>query len=680
MHTVFQETHPLIEAAVKTLAGNAEQHLAAKELLQATFNPHDPNTAETLKRLENADKRRFLAAEMLALWAMTGITLLLAAFTQLPEIRALCKSHTLSFMGLVETPPLPPGLSEKERLLLDDPAWPPLERKRLLQLIDPGNPAYYSEYVFEHVSQKQQLPQDYLETVSKIAPDNAFFLYYAAAQTGRDAIKENPSSSSAKPRSKGGVRLSPIPHEKEFSITDQEALDQSMALIAKAAELPRFQTYECAMMMERSRAFPANTMADFICSLMHIYGTSSGSIHLVNVGKLMSARAEQLSKTGNKEDFLVLAHQRNAFLSGLASNKDSILVGELVFGTIAFNTSLNFHAAADRLGLVELADTYRKQRDAFLAEKDRRDIQRSAAVTSFPEQNSSLVASLSLPFVGTQVASPPPITAEDLKPLRLAEHDIASRLGMISAALILLLACLPVFLFRFAFPRVVRLPAKRLAVLLRPADWAWVFLCGIVLPITLYLIINRLTPLGGRDYGLDHFLFVFPGIHLLAILLSLLTAPALLIRWRLSKRLSPFGFDTSYDKPTGILLLLLLGWSLAAYPVLVRFGDTIPTRIAVCSVPVLWLGNILLNLVLAVIGNPSQRIARTTTSIALIPAYAMGITALCMTLPIFITSEKHWVRQDSFFHINAEAPDLGAYEFKIARQKKKEINAILGFE
>ena len=58
----------------------------------------------------------------------------------------------------------------------------------------------------------------------------------------------------------------------------------------------------------------------------------------------------------------------------------------------------------------------------------------------------------------------------------------------------------------------------------------------------------------------------------------------------------------------------------------------------------------------------------------------MGIIALCLTLPIFIASERHWLAQDTLFRTAPDAPDLGAYEFKIAAEKRREINAILGFE
>jgi hypothetical protein len=678
---VLPETHPLIESVTKPLADNAEQRLAANALLGENFNPDHPGVEEALARLLVDDGKRHPAAWKVALWVLAGIALALALFSHLPEIRLADSVFGSSLFEPPEPPPLPSGLTERERLLLGDPALDDLEQKRRLHLHEPGNPAYYVEYVGAYGFENEGLPPGYMETVARIAPDNAFFLYFAAGKIGKKSfVKERSSAGPSKPRVIDGVNLGPAFREQEFSITDRAAFDEAMALIRKAAELPDFQTYTNTMMVERSGIPPDDTMAEFIHSLVHVYSPAGGIIGLRIVADLLNAGAYDLSNKGRKEDLIALTRQREAFMTGLSRNDDTTLVGELVYAVIGSATAVNFHAAADRLGLGDLAETYRIQTDSFQKMKDSRNIRRKNDTEPFPEEHAAIMAGLSLPMVSAQVFSPLPISKSDLKPMRLAEHEVASRLGITSAALILLIACLPVFLFRFLSPRPVRLTAKRLAILLRPGDWVWVFLCGIVLPLTIFLAISRMTPLGGRDYGLKHFLLLFPGIHLLAILMNLLLAPALLIRWRLSKRLAPFGIGSGGGRISGVILLAILLWSLVAYPVLVRFGLAVPALIGLSAVPLLWVGNVFLNVMQAILGKPRQRIVSTATSAALPPAYAMGIIALCLCLPIFIASEKDWLAQDTLFRTAPDAPDLGAYEFKVAAEKRREINAILGFE
>ena len=678
---MLPETHPLIAAATKPLADNAEQQLAANAMLEENFDPESPAILTTLTRLEESGEKRRPANWKIVLWLVTLTCLSLAIYSHTPEIRLAVSMYNWSLFEPPELAPLPSGLSEHERLLLGNPELEPVEQKRLLHLHAPDNPAYFAEYAGAYASENESLPPGYFETVARIAPENSYFLYFAAAETGKRSYeKVRTSLTSSKPRIIDGVKLGPAFREQEYTITDQAAFYEAMALIRQAAKLPDFQTYTGTMMAEQSDILPSGTLAEFMHSLFCSYSPVGSFISLRCVADLMDARAEELSKAGGKEEFLDLARQREAFMSALADNGDVTLVGELIYTVIGSATAVGFHASAERLGLAEQAETYRLQKDAFQAMKDSRSIRAKTDPEPFPAEHSSNLAGSSLLMLHQQTSPAPPINKTDLKPLRMAEHEAATRLWMTSAALILLLACLPVYLFRFVFPRIIRIPAKKFTVLLRPIDWVWVVLPGIVFPLIIHLTISRLTPLGGREYGINHFLYLFPGIHLLAIAMNLLLAPALLLRWRLSKRLSPFGTGAKGGRISGLVLLAILIWSLAALPVLVRFGQGERILIGLCFVPMLWVTNVFLNAVHCILGKAQKRLIRATASAALPTAYAIGIIVLCATLPVFIASEKHWVAKDTLYHINPNAENLGAYEFRVAALKRKEINTILGFE
>lgn len=672
---MLPETHPLIEAATSPLADNAEQRLAANVLLGEAFDPAHPEVADALERLERRNSRKHRASWKVVLWCLAGIALALAVFSLVPEIGLVKSLLRSSLFEPMERPPLPAGLSEGERLLLGDPALDEVEQGLLLHRHAPENPAYYAEYAGSYAARFETLPPDYFETIERIAPDNAFFVYFAAAQIGKKAIeKQHSGSGPRKQRVIDGVKLGPKFGESDFSIVDQAAFDEAMALIGKAAVLPDFQTYTSTMMAARSGILPDETIAGFMHSLVSVFSSAWGVIHLRNAADLMNAAAGDFSKNGKKEEFLVLARQRDAFMSQLAHNPDTNLVGELVFNVIGSTTAVNFHASADRLGLDEVAENYRSQKDGFQVWRDNREIRRKNGVAPFRAEHAAVIAGQTLSMVHSQASNPPPIHADDLKPMRLAEHDLASRLGVVAAALILLIACLPVYVFRYHSPRPARFPAQQLASLLRPADWAWVIILGIILPIVVYFGINRLTPLGGRDFNVEHFLFLFPGVHLLAILLNLLLAPAILLRWRLGKRLAPFGINCRPSLIPGAVLFLILLWSLAVYPIVREVDLSRNLLIALASVPALWLACVFLNVLLGFIGKPAGRIPRAATTSALLPAYAFGIIALCLTLPFFTASEKYWVSRDTIFKINPDAADLGAYEFKVAAQLRKEIS------
>jgi hypothetical protein len=278
------------------------------------------------------------------------------------------------------------------------------------------------------------------------------------------------------------------------------------------------------------------------------------------------------------------------------------------------------------------------------------------------------------------VISPPPLDAAELKPMRIFEHELLGGTGVAFVAILMLAAALALFLFRFLMPRSIRVPAGRMARMLKLTDMGHVLVWGVMLPIGLYLIITRFTPLGGRSYGIMHFNFTFPGVHLIALCLALLVVPTMVMSCRLSRRLAPYGFEQGSIAPSIALALLLLLPSLAAYPVLIRFGPSIWTLSALTIPFVLVLCIVLVIILRRLFGIISDRLLMTGTAIAVLPAYAITIIALGLLVWNHQFAEKYWLTRDTFTRINPDAPDLGAYEFKIAAQKRREINAMMGYE
>jgi hypothetical protein len=183
----------------------------------------------------------------------------------------------------------------------------------------------------------------------------------------------------------------------------------------------------------------------------------------------------------------------------------------------------------------------------------------------------------------------------------------------------------------------------------------------------------------GRDYGSSYFLLIFPGLHLSALLLTLLLAPAIITRWRLTRRAAAFKFGSRIDLLALPVIAAMLVYSIVAYPVLVNFKLNIYTQIGLAAPLVGWVGFVFFNGLRIFLGSARSRLIQSATAMAVIPAYPLAIIALCLTLPIYIAGEKHWLPQDKLHLIDPDAPDLGAYEFKVAAQKRKETNAILGY-
>jgi hypothetical protein len=126
-------------------------------------------------------------------------------------------------------------------------------------------------------------------------------------------------------------------------------------------------------------------------------------------------------------------------------------------------------------------------------------------------------------------------------------------------------------------------------------------------------------------------------------------------------------------------------WSRVANPVLPhrhveRFEMRLPVLAALAVPPALCLGLLFANALRIIFGKPATRLDGCAVAIAVLPAYGLATILLCSLMPIYSAAEKHWIAKETLLRIDPDAPDLGAYEFKVAAQKRKEINAITGVE
>ncbi|MES2982213.1 MAG: hypothetical protein V4727_07865 [Verrucomicrobiota bacterium] len=677
---MLPETHPLIEAVTAPLAHNHEHRLATHALFEETFDTDHPVIDDALACLKETQPRRFSTLWMVLPWTLAAIALGVAILFYLPEIRFIQAASKLSLFEPWEKPALPKGLTKQERIILGEPKLDLLKQKSQLHLSDPENPAYYAEYAQAWVSEHEALPSDYLETVARIDPDNAFFLYYAASVIGKSAVDRKKSTrSSGEPRMIDGVKLPQYGNAQEFIIKNQVDYENALALINQAAKLPDFETYTNEMTAARVGVLPRRTITELMVSMINAAYTPSLYIELINCMKLMSARAEELSKNGNREEFVKLANHYNTLIRGLAHNSDVSLINELVFKVIASSGSTDFHAAAERLGLTELEETYRKQRDGMRQEDDKRRIfDKKGDHEIFPISSYSGLQNSSLRMVARRVNSPPPFAEAELKPLRIVEHEFVGGVGILAVALLILPAALMVFLFRAIVPKPIRLPAQRMTGLLRFSDWAWALGLGVALPIVIFLIITRWSPVSGRDWGVTYAHLIFPGVHLVALLLSLLIVPAFVLRRCLVKRLAPFRFPNRFGRLPIYVIGGLLVYAIASFPTFKHFGFL--KYILLAGPPALCLCYLFANALRVIFEKSTTRFTQVATAIAVLPAYPIAIVALCLLLPIYHEGEKHWLAKETLIRIDPDAPDLGAYEYKVAAQKRKEIIEILGLK
>lgn len=679
---MLPEAHPLINSITQSFGDNAEMKLSAVQILEQTFDPNHPSVPQALDHLEAQDKKKFPSLGKITFWVLAVAGLAFAISSDMRAFLRMAKIYDWELLEDIELPPAPRKLNQQERLILGDSEADYLTDKQRLFESDPTNPAYFAEYAIIYQHEHGSLPTDFLETAERIDPSNSFFIYWAAAATGYDSVEGKRFTGPRPPdRIVDGVKLRSLPREGEHTIKDQTAYEQALELLKKASGMPEFRSYTNQMTRARARLMPTDCVTNYEDGIgSNHFSNLSGVVTLYYVINLMAARAEELSKNANLEEFQLLAAQRESLLKKLANNEDVNTVNENWYQFITYGTVANFQAAAERLELKDLEEAYRKQTDSFIAHNDIIELRRKKGMDTFPLERASPLGFSPAPNSTNFTVIVPSLPDSYLKPMRLVEHELLGRFGILLVSVALLLASLIVFLFRFLTTKIIVLPAKRIAMLLKLSDWIWIFSLGIALPIVVFLYISRLSPVSGRDFSCSHFQFMFPGIHLATLLLTLLLAPAIITRWRLTGRSAAFKFGSRLDLLALPVIAVMLVYAIVAYPVLlnVRLNDL--TRFCL-SLPLLgWLAFVFFNGLRIFFGSASSRLIQTATAIAVLPAYPLSILALCITLPIYIKAERQGLVEDKLIFIDPETSELGAYEFKVAAQKRKEINAILGFK
>ncbi len=213
--------NPLISAGVESPAKNAEHQLAASVLLAETVDSSHPSAAGTISRLTKINARRLPLLRSFLLIVVAVLTIAATVSFEIRDIRILplLQGNVFKFFDILgnQARKPDPRLTTQQRLLLGDPDLTRLECAKQLHEIDPNNPAYYTEYILAYRNEHSQLPPDYFQTVARIAPNNSFFLYWAAAHIGGKSIeKKIRSGTSSQPRYSGDVKLRPLPVERDY--------------------------------------------------------------------------------------------------------------------------------------------------------------------------------------------------------------------------------------------------------------------------------------------------------------------------------------------------------------------------------------------------------------------------------------------------------------------------------
>lgn len=689
---------PLIEAASRPLADNAELHLAAVGFLNG-LKTTDDGAEEAVSRWNALDAGKCRPVWWLVLGAMLILISGVVFLRDSVEMLRYFQWGGAAAEEFAQQPPISEErisarLDERQKLLLfgDMNQEDKDERKAALWRSEPENPAFFAEYACAYYSEHEKLPPDFLETAARIDPDNAWFTHLAAAVAGKKCVKRN----EGKPTMVEGVAFFHEP--PTWEILDQARMDQSLALLREARGQSQCESYSVEMLRKRQPLLPQVNLLEVLDSIGCLSLTTVfSSIQTWPVGEVIAAKARALGEAGDVAGFRELSKDTEAFLRGTLGMEAGILVDDLVFFSVAKSIARSFAPAAEKLGFREEAQRWKKI-SAELEKRSKARLSRKFIVDGKPVEPRTITGTLcgNVESVFRMAENPPPLTDADLKPGRLIDHEILSRFFGYAIWLVLAISLGFASLYRFRVSAMVRRLAGRMTQLVRPVDWAWILGAGVLLPFVFVMAINRLTPLGGRDFGMLGTSLLLPAGHFLGLLVLWLIFPAVIIRWRLAKRAGCFGFSnpswlSGFVVATAVAFVPWIGWmGITGSPggfwrnwVGELFFDMEPGgppapafwwTFGLLAVPVLWLAASAWR---AVFSRPARLLHRAATSLLLMKAHAVAMLVILLAALGFKAAEQYWFERETLLRTDASTPGWTRYEYLEAVQMRKELREIL---
>ena len=668
----------LTDAALRALANHPpELRKSALKLLEGMVQATHPDAGAMIARWDAVD-----ACKHRAWWrrALAVALVLLSAWVLAGAVHEAWRyKPVLWHFGYARSAALDPradsrkaiseGANEQERFLLfgDLSQHSRSGQLRALCVSAPANPAYYAAYAFAYRSENQgSFPPDFLETVQRLDPDNAWFTYHAAGTLAHLTVERQRQASGAR---KAG-------EAPAWKIVDEEELNEALALLRTAGSQKAFVDRKKEFIAERVPLVRAHDLISCVNAAAVLPDYFGVDYDLRNLCDALAAKAWLLGEAGDAPGFKQLLGDAEAFIKTFAGMGNPTVIDVLILKLNVDRVILNLHAAAGKLGLVDEATRLGRAKERLRQWSEEHKKRLNSPECGASKMRCGL-GNEGIINARNMVKSPPPLADADLKPGRMVEHLLASRACSLAVWALLGLGLLALALYRFCLPQAVLRLAQRINALLLPVDWAWMLGAGVLLPFAYVTALARCTPLGGQDWGLlKGGAAVLIAADFLTIALLLLVVPVLVARWRLGRRAAALGICAG--RP-------LLGWlavavAAALVPVLgmtalpvTSLNLSLGLKLALLAPLVLV---ILTSLVRALAVTFTRQFSRAVVALTLIPTYASAMLLVMASLPIYQAAQSRWEQRDEMTKLTPNG--FTRYECEVANEMVKEVREVLG--
>ena len=541
----------------------------------------------------------------------------------------------------------------------------------------PEDPAHFYTYVLAYRGSWYKWPENWSATGEKLDPDNGWFALIDACSRIGDIIE--PATKASK---RGWGSKAVVTPAKPARVKDEAALKVILAEIDHALALPAWNDFRPRLSALRMSAWPAPVDCSEQILSLHFRREwpESGTLDLAQLSHLrllFEGAGLHFANTGNRQELDALAARYLEIFRTMAK-QDEIDLMQWLFALNAMDAAGGIEAAYNAIGDSIEAAKFRDFRNAGSRIRAAKRSLPASPVTM--EQGSSLAQYWGIGPSANMIS----LTAQELHGGRLAEYAMAERvLVHVLAALLSCLLGLLLFTAHHPRPELRRL-ADRLLQLLTYRDWLWIITLGVVMPITLYLLLQRLPWPGFRSRTIDEDRVSVMALQLAGLCLSLLLCTVEATRWRLAKRawILGFGWRLLDAGPASALFALSSIPFMSAVPKLAEVpgmdNDWLEAAVATAlGLPLLWAIAILVSCYLK---RSSRRLHRLILLRACTPVIALALALSIISIFAIHAEEKKWTARIEFESVRNENHYATGSRagFEHAKWIHQELKAIFG--
>jgi hypothetical protein len=255
----------------------------------------------------------------------------------------------------------------------------------------------------------------------------------------------------------------------------------------------------------------------------------------------------------------------------------------------------------------------------------------------------------------------------------MADHGLLSR----GCCLVLWVAfglCLGgLALYQVRLPGMIWKLAARICQLLDVKDRAWIIGGGVLLPYLYTMVINHVTPLGGKDWSIVGNHYTMPMAQFCGMAVMIVMMPIQLLRWRMGLKAGVVGLKLTrsrceiYAVICAAISIPVSGWLASSQWFLVA-----SPLLAFCVG--LSLVCLLANSGRALVfSNDIRLLGCAVVSRSLMPAYAVAMLLMAMAAPVHKSMERAWFRRDKTMTSVPGFPGVSPFDYRVADEMRRNL-------